>query len=46
MARKFRIPTEKIKFVNRCIMCGRIIPSGYSICATCNRKRIKNLRKR
>jgi len=41
---KFRIKKE-LKIVNRCIMCGRIIPSGHAICSSCNQKRQIALKK-
>lgn len=39
---KFRLKRQ-FQIVNRCIMCGRIIPQGFAICATCNRERLKGL---
>ena len=40
MAKPIRFKTKKeFKIVNRCIMCGKIIPLGYAICSTCNQKR-------
>lgn len=38
MAIKYRIPAYRIKFVNRCILCGKIIPAGSSICDNCKRR--------
>ena len=38
MSRRFMIPNLRIparRLPNRCILCGRVIPDGYSICATC-----------
>lgn len=48
MAKKIIIPTKsaKIKIVNRCIMCGKIIPRGYAICNRCDNKRIRALNRR
>ena len=40
MAIKYRIPSQRIKFVNRCILCGRIIPIGTAICSSCSNKNI------
>lgn len=47
MATPIRFRTKKeFKMVNRCIMCGRIIPMGRAICDSCNIKRLKALRRR
>lgn len=35
---KFRVK-RKFKLVNRCIMCGKVIPMDYAICSSCNKKR-------
>jgi len=47
MAKNIIIPTrfQRVKIVNRCIMCGRIIPLGSSICSICDRKRKEALKK-
>jgi len=42
----FPIKHSKIKIVNRCIMCGKVIPMGLAICNTCNLKRLKALKRR
>ena len=42
---KFRSKKE-FKLVNRCIMCGKIIPIRDAICNSCNTKRLKALKKR
>ncbi len=42
---KFRSKKE-FKIINRCIMCGKIIPVNKAICNTCNQERIKALRRR
>ena len=37
MGRPIRFRTKKeFRIVNRCIMCGRIIPMGYAICSSCD----------
>lgn len=47
MARPIKFRTKKVfRVVNRCIMCGKIIPMGYAICNTCNNKRLRALRRR
>jgi uncharacterized OB-fold protein len=40
--RRWDLDMERI-FKNRCILCGRIIPDGSSICAECRRKQNKFL---
>lgn len=46
MARPIKFKTKKeFKIVNRCIMCGKIIPMGYAICDSCERKRKDALKK-
>ena len=46
MGRPIRFRTKKeFRVVNRCIMCGRIIPMGYAICSSCDRKRKEALKK-
>ena len=42
---KFRSKKE-FKLVNKCIMCGKIIPMSSAICDTCNKKRLKFLKRR
>ena len=36
--RKFRIAIPKIRIVNRCVICGEIIPQGRILCNRCARK--------
>jgi rRNA maturation endonuclease Nob1 len=38
-------PKKEFKLVNRCIMCGKIIPIRYAICSSCNQKRQIALKK-
>jgi len=35
--KKFKIAVPKIKIVNRCVICGVVIPPGEIICSTCKR---------
>ena len=44
--RKFRIANSRLRIVNRCIMCNKVIPMGRAICSICNAKRIRALRRR
>ena len=48
MVKRIIIPakSKKIKIVNRCIMCGKIIPISSAICSTCNLKRLRALKRR
>lgn len=42
MARRIRAPAKilfGLRFKNRCIKCGRIIPPGRMICIPCSRRR-------
>ena len=41
---KFR-SKKKFEIVNRCIMCGKVIPMSKAICNACNTKRIRALRR-
>lgn len=46
MGRPIRFNTKKeFKIVNKCIMCGRIIPMGYAICGSCDKKRKEALKR-
>ena len=47
MAKKIIVPakSQRIRIVNRCIMCGKVIPVGNAICSTCNNKRVRALKK-
>jgi predicted amidophosphoribosyltransferase len=38
MAKKYRIALPKFKIVNRCSLCGNIIPSNQSLCPNCLKK--------
>jgi len=33
---KFRAILPRVRIVNRCIICRKVIPWGYSICSVCS----------
>ncbi len=48
MVKKIIVPVKssRIRIVNRCIMCGKVIRPGQAICRSCNLKRLIALKKR
>lgn len=35
---KFQAKIPRFKIVNKCVICGRVIPSDKYICGSCKRK--------